>query len=112
MFEKIKKFCKDNKAAIIMSVIGGSVAIGTWAYWIHSLNQRNVSVAQSVPDLPIPDWGSHYDIQEHWKVCGDEGCVMVLDTFLPYLGDFGEKMIENFANPDIPVNIIMTYGDN
>ena len=118
MFEKVKKFVKNHKKEII--IIGVSFLTGGAAYVVgkHFAEktdpvQANFVVSRYVSqELPKPDWGIHYDIQEHW-MDPSTGCpMMILDTYLPCLGEFGEKMINEFANPDIPVGIIMTYGNN
>lgn len=120
MFKKIKKFVSEHKKEII---VGACVMLGCagGGYYICSKYaktkqpvQANFVVSRYVTEeLPKPDWGKAYDIQEHW-MDPSSGCpMMILDTFLPYLGEFGEKLInECGANPDIPVGLIMTYGNN
>ena len=120
MFEKVKKFVKEHKTEFI---IGGCALLagvggGYYIYFKYGKKeppvQANFVVSRYVKDdLPKPNWGIHYDIQEHW-MDPSSGCpMMILDTYLPCLGEFGEKLInECCANPDIPVGIIMTYGNN
>lgn len=120
MFEKVKKFVKDHKTEIIIGILGAT-AIGGGLYYVGTKRaktmlpvQANFVVSRYVTEnLPKPDWGKSYDIQEHW-MDPSTGCpMMILDTFTYCLGEFGEKLMNELnANPDIPVGIIMTYGNN
>ena len=122
MFEKVKGFVKDHKNELAIVLIS-AVTFGTGSYILCNYYSKkrpvknysvNLVANRYVTDeLPKPDWGKGFDIQEHW-MDASSGCpMMILDTYLYYLGEFGQKLIENCsANPDIPVGIIMTYGNN
>ena len=120
MFEKVKKFVKEHKKELIigglatLSVLGGGYYLGSKYSKKETPVQANFVVSRYVNDnLPKPNWGTAYDIQEHWMDASNGCPMMILDTFLPYLGEFGEKLInECGANPDIPVGIIMCYGNS
>lgn len=120
MFEKIKKFCKEHKTGLIIGGLTTLAGLGGGYYICQKYGkkdppvQANFVVTRYVTNnLPKPDWGIHYDIQEHWKD-GESQCpMMILDTYLPCLGELGEKLMNDCcANPDIPVGIVMMYGDN
>ena len=122
MFEKVKKFIMDHKKQFI---IGGCLMLagagsGWYLYSKYGKKdpppqiQANFVINRWIKDaLPKPDWGKAYDVQEHW-LDAQTGCpMMMVDTFLPYLGEFGEKLMSEFnASPDIPVGMIMIYGND
>jgi len=117
MFKKVTKWFGQHKKEIIIGGIALIAGIGGGYYFSQKTvnkQQINLVVSRYVNnELPKPDWGIHYDIQEHWMDSNTCCPMMILDTYLPCLGELGEKLMnECNANPDIPVGIIMTYGND
>lgn len=112
-FKKVKTFLIDHKEEIItatVAIIGGALFFKGIVYMANSPH-RSAEGKVPVDDMPIPDFGTGFDIQENWDERNE--CVMIVDAFLPHMGEFGEKMINELdCNPDIPVSMVVEYVPN
>lgn len=128
-WKKAKQFIADHKREV-KTVCGGAclfisgALLGYWIYkarspvtFLDGCNARAGMGIIGAEDLVKPNWGKGYDIQEHWteknRGNGVMDRMMILDTFLPHLGELGEKLINDencWANPDLPVSLILGYG--
>ncbi len=120
---EIKKFIKEHKTEII---IGGAIVTGVAATVLAiKFGKCKVStvdaskilkeVTKAIPnfaknDLPIPQWEG-FEIIEHWTENGVQN--MILNCHVCDLGPLGEHLMSDMltqANPDIPIEMILSYG--
>ena len=107
----IKQFIKDHKKKIIIgAAIASATIIAIWA--TKHPKAADVVLPELFPNsyLPKPDWDG-FDIDMHWTENGIQN--MILTTFAYRLGELGEHLIDDIltqANPDIPVDIVVSYS--
>lgn len=120
---EIKKFIKDHKTEII---IGGVIVTGVAATILAikfgkgkmpTVDTSKIleEITKAIPnfaknDLPKPTW-EHFQIIEHWTEGGVNN--MIITGFAPWMGELGEHLINDsltWANPDIPVEMVLTYA--
>lgn len=120
---EIRKFIKDHKTEII---IGGVIVTGVAATILAikfgkckapSVDASKIlEMAKAIPnfanknDLAKPNW-EHFQIIEHWTEDGVNN--MIITGFAPWMGELGEHLINDsltWANPDIPVEMVLTYA--
>lgn len=124
----IKEFVKENKKKLMITgatIVGG---VGVYCAIKHygkvkapdidytQLSEDVVKASSGIfsktPDLPKPNWGIRFIVDEHWKNT-EYTNMMILDTFAPDLGDLGKNLMNDFnVNPDIPISLIMEYSPN
>ena len=113
---EIKKFIKDHKKEFIVTgvVVAGVtltvIALKKAKTPTKELQKICEKIAALPPrDLTIPDWNG-MEIFEHWTE--DHVQNMILKCHVTQLGELGEHLLDDFAtqcNPDIPVELVLTY---
>ena len=120
---EIKKFIANHKKEII---IGGVVITGVAATILAiKLGKGKVPTVdtskvmeqamKAMPnfmknDLAKPTW-DHFEVIEHWFEGGANN--MIITGYAPWMGELGEHLINDpltWANPDIPIEMVITYG--
>ena len=115
MKEKIKKFWEENKVKII-AVGSGTIAIVGGALWIKSKNVSALETAEKITshlpnlvknDLPVPKWDG-VEVFNHWFE-DDYIRNMILSCPAYKMGELGDKLIDLGANPDISIEMVLSY---
>lgn len=118
---EIKKFAKDHKKELIIAgVVLGVTAITIIAIKAKKDPTKELSEilkglaerALRVKDLPKPSWEG-MDIFEHWTE--NEVQNMILTCHVYDLGPLGEHLMNDMltqANPDIPIEMVLSYGSS
>lgn len=109
----IKQFFKNHKKKIIIgAVIASATVISILATKYPKTAEVILPKLFNNTDLPKPDWEG-FEINEHWTENGVQN--MILSTFAYRLGEFGEHLMDDIltqANPDIPIEMIISYSAN
>ena len=122
---EVKSFIKAHKTKII---IGGIIVTGVVATIfaikfgkgkMPTVNTSKIleEITKAIPnfaknDLPIPHWEG-FEISEHWTE--NEVQNMILSCHVCDLGTLGEHLMGDMltqANPDIPIEMILSYGSS
>ncbi len=118
---EIKKFAKGHKKELIIAgVVLGITAITIIAIKAKKdptkeLNEILKGLAERalrVKDLPKPSWEG-MEIFEHWTE--NEVQNMILSCHVCDLGNLGEHLMNDIltqANPDIPIEMVLSYGSS
>lgn len=115
MKEKIKKFWEENKIKII-AVGSGLAAVGGGVLWFKLTKKSALEVAAEATshlpnlvknDLPIPKWDG-IEVFNHWFE-DDYVRNMILSIPAYKMGEFGDKLIDLGANPDVPIEMVLSY---
>ena len=118
---KIKQFAKDHKKELIVTgIVIGAAAIAIIAIKAKKdptkeLNEILKGLAERalrVKDLPKPSWEG-MEIFEHWTE--NEVQNMILTCHVCDLGPLGEHLMNDMltqANPDIPIEMVLSYGSS
>ena len=116
---EIKKFIKDHKKEFIVTgVVVAGVTLTVIAlkrkkdpaWQLQKICEMISELPPSIKhDLTIPNWNG-MEIFEHWTE--DHVQNMILKCHVTQLGELGEHLLDDFAtqcNPDIPVELVLTY---
>lgn len=118
-----KQFAKDHKKELIIAGVVAGVAVVTVITIklkknpLKNLTADDISKLLSenvfhVKDLPKPSWDG-VEIIEHWNEMGAQN--MILNCHVCDLGKLGENLMNDLltqANPDIPIEMILSYGSS
>lgn len=122
---EVKKFVKDHKKGLIIGgVVVGTVAgfIILWKVFKVKNPKKAAEIASNTfkvfefgigKDLPKPLWEG-MEIIEHWSE-SDGAQNMILNCHVCQLGELGEHLMNDMvtqANPDIPIEMILSYGSS
>ena len=113
----LKKFAKDHKKELI---IGGVAVVGITATVILLKHKKDPvkeldAICRMIKNnmldngLGIPNWEG-IQVLEHWNEDGIQN--MILKCHVCDLGKLGENMMNDMltqCNPDIPIEMVLTY---
>lgn len=112
---KIKEFVVKNKKEIL--IVGGSIiVIGIGVFAIIKFKKNGLEIANKVTaslpnlvknDLPLPDWKG-VTVYNHWFE-DNYSRNIILNAPVWELGNLGDNLVKLGANPDIPIEMILSY---